>query len=144
MSEIGRFWRAVSCWVGLPIALMAGRGACAPSKPATLDDVLGNWQVSRVNKGSEDFPEETTIGVTITPDRVFLEAPCDTTVSAAVSVVDGHLIVQDPSYTTLSCHERLAIDWTHMLLRSGPNIVDFNDDSFVLKGGDQIGEFTRA
>ena len=83
MSELGRFWKAAS-GVGLSIVLVAGLGACAPSEPATLDDVLGNWEVSRVIKGSEDFPEETTIGVTITPERVFLEAPCDTMVSTGV------------------------------------------------------------
>lgn len=143
MSELGRFWRAAS-GVGLSIVLVAGLGACAPSEPATLDDVLGNWEVSRVIKGSEEFPEETTIGVTITPERVFLEAPCDTMVSTGVSVVDGHLIVQNLSYTTLSCREKLAIDWTHILLRSEPEIVDFDDDSFALKGEDQIGEFTRV
>lgn len=62
MSELGRFWRAAS-GVGLSIVLVAGLGACAPSEPATLDDVLGNWEVSRVIKGSEDFPEETTRSV---------------------------------------------------------------------------------
>lgn len=65
-------------------------------------------------------------------------------VSTGVSVVDGHLIVQNLPYTTLSCREKLAIDWTHILLRSEPEIVDFDDDSFALKGEDQIGEFTRV